>query len=510
MDLAYDWFQNNISLVYFVYGLTFVIMGVMIWVTPKTDTEFQLGKVLWLFVAYALLHAPGDFLDMWAANNRISDTLYLSGQFLTYSSYLFLFEFGRRLINISKMSIPWWVLPILVVSVVSLATASDSPGTTANVLFGYIIRFPAGIMSGLGFFWFYKAHEEILRSLKVKRYFVAATLSLFAWAFFCGLVRSKADFFPANWLNTESFGQTFRMPVYFFRSLSAVTLAWAIPGILGIFNWKVLNELKKARMWLERQTAELEVKNSQLHDLNADKDKFFSIIAHDLRGPLSAMIIYTKQLTERVDTYSKNNLKESLEKLNLSAVQVNALLENLLTWSKIKQGMIEFSPKKINVIGIVEGIFDLYASNAEEKGIALTYDMVSYTYIYADHPMITSVLRNLVSNSLKFTDFGGTIKVSVAQSPSTQFVEISVADTGVGMTTEDLANLFRIDVQFSGVGTAGEQGTGLGLKICKDLVEIHRGKLQVESQVGKGTIFKLVLPAATLETIPGIETTAHA
>lgn len=483
-------------------------MGVAIWLTPKKDSDFLLGKVLWLFVAYALLHAPGDFLDMWVITGNVNETISLAGQLLTYLSYLFLFEFGRRLVNLGRHIISWWILPILVAGVVSVAVRSHSLWTTADVLIGYVIRFPGGVMASLGFFCYYEAQKNILKSLKVRKYFLAASISLLAWAFFCGLVRPEADFFPANWLNIRTFEQTTSTPVYVFRSLAAVVLTWAIPGIMSIFHLRTITMLKEAQTRLERQASELEVKNAQLHELNAGKDKFFSIIAHDLRSPFNALLCLTEIISERFDSLPADKLKEYLAKLRLSSERLYDLLENLLTWSLLQRGLMEYRPKVFDLSKIANEIVELFISNAEQKNITLVHSVPSEIQVSADYAMVSTVVRNLVSNALKFTNSGGAIKVS-AQASTSRLVEIAVEDNGTGMNAEDLEKLFRIDVQHTNAGTAGEQGTGLGLHLCKDLIERNGGKLWVESLVGKGTIFRFTLPAATTDQMENLSNLAE-
>ena len=243
MDLIYQWFQSNLDIVFLVYGLAFVVMGVALLAQPRKESGFQLEGILWLFAAYAFIHAPGDFLDMWAVAKGRSEAIYQFGQVLTYISYLFLFEFGKRLIGLTGKLVARWILPITMAGIVIAAGFSSAPWTTAHVLVGYFIRFPGGVMAGLGFFWYYSSQKKILESLRVKRYFYVTGISLLAWAFFCGLVRERADFFPASWLNTETFSQTVRIPVYLFRSMCALVVAWAVPGILGISSWEMLSRV---------------------------------------------------------------------------------------------------------------------------------------------------------------------------------------------------------------------------------------------------------------------------
>ncbi|MDQ7780680.1 MAG: PAS domain S-box protein, partial [Planctomycetota bacterium] len=225
---------------------------VAIWTHPKKGSAFTLANVLWLFVAYAAIHAVADFLAVWAAFNKAHGPLREIEHFITYISYLFLFEFGRRLTRLSGKAIAWWTLPLAAAGVVAASLFSADPLTTANVLVGYMIRFPAGLMAGFGLLWYWRSIREKTVLPKLGVYFTAGAVSLLAWAFFCGFVRAKGSFFPANWLNIQSFGETMKIPVYFFRAACALVSAWAFVGILKIFSWETIAKLQQAQQTLER------------------------------------------------------------------------------------------------------------------------------------------------------------------------------------------------------------------------------------------------------------------
>lgn len=239
---------------------------------------------------------------------------------------------------------------------------------------------------------------------------------------------------------------------------------------------------------------ELQAKNAQLAELNASKDKFFSIISHDLRSPFSVMMGQAQLLAANVDRYSQMELKAQLEKLSASADKLYTLLENLLTWSRLQRGAMVYTPEPFLLNEIIEDNLALFLSKAEQKDITLNSRLNAEMTVYADYQMVNTVLRNLVSNALKFTPAGGRITLS-AQAQDGQ-VEITVRDTGVGIAPDDLAKLFRIDTQYTQMGTAGETGTGLGLSLCKDLVEKNGGRIWVESVVGQGATFRFTLPLA--------------
>lgn len=232
-----DFFIRNLDLVFFVYGSVFMTIGAVVWLQPKERSRFKLAGILWLFVAYALIHAPADFIDMWNVIKGKNQFLFATAQVLTYISYVFLFEFGRRLIGFPR-KITTLILSAAIGAIFLASILSRDFWTTSNILVGYFIRFPAGVMSGLGFLFYALRENALLKELKIRRYFFFASLSLLAWSFFCGLVRAKAGFFPANWLNTESFLSSVKIPVYVPRTICALVFTWAIYGILKIFNWE--------------------------------------------------------------------------------------------------------------------------------------------------------------------------------------------------------------------------------------------------------------------------------
>lgn len=245
-----------------------------------------------------------------------------------------------------------------------------------------------------------------------------------------------------------------------------------------------------------RKQAEEELRslNQQLQEANASKDTFFSIIAHDLRSPFMGLIGLTEAIVENFDLYPPDKVKALMSRLHLSSKRLYALLTNLLTWSRLHRGLMEYEPEEIRIDGIVTHNVRLFASNAEQKQIALTNLVPEKTAAYADNKMVDMVIRNLISNALKFTEAGGTIEISAQKNQNV--IEIAVSDTGIGMNQAYLDTVFHIDARCSRAGTAGEEGTGLGLILCKELVEKNGGNISVESEVGNGSTFRFTLPQA--------------
>ncbi|MEI7501609.1 MAG: PAS domain-containing sensor histidine kinase, partial [Bacteroidota bacterium] len=239
-----------------------------------------------------------------------------------------------------------------------------------------------------------------------------------------------------------------------------------------------------------RKQSELEIKlkNQELSKLNTEKDRFFSIIAHDLRTPFNGFLGFTKMMVEELDTLTLKEIQKIALSMRNSASNLFRLLENLLEWSRMEQGLIPFNPKIVQLFSIIDESAAMVVEPAKSKGIELTCDIPPDLQVFADTNILQTVIRNLVSNAVKFTPKGGKVTIAAKSVPD-HSVEISVIDTGIGMNPEMIADLFRLDVQTNRRGTENEPSSGLGLLICKDFVEKHGGKLWVESEEGKGSTF---------------------
>jgi len=248
----------------------------------------------------------------------------------------------------------------------------------------------------------------------------------------------------------------------------------------------------------DRKQAEEEIKrkNELLQTTNAEKDKFFSIIAHDLRSPLSAFVAATQILAEEIQTMNMEEIREITQNLKTSASNIYTLLENLLEWSRLKRGGMDFIPEKLNLKEKIESCIDVLTESARKKRIELTFSIPDEMEVFADNHMIDAVIRNLVSNSVKFTPAGGKINVAAVYS-NNHFIEIKISDSGIGMTPELKNKLFMINEKTSRNGTEGELSTGLGLLLCKEFIEKHNGKIWVESEVGAGSIFSFTIPESS-------------
>lgn len=229
-----------------------------------------------------------------------------------------------------------------------------------------------------------------------------------------------------------------------------------------------------------------------LIEINTTKDKFFSIISHDLRNPFASIVSFSRILKRDIENMSIEELQELALELDKSVLKINNLLENLLQWSRAQTGKIKYFPEYIAVHEIVKDNIHLYKNNAKEKGITLLDNVDDNLPVWADKNMTDTIIRNLLSNALKYTDEGG--KITITSHVADHMAYISVKDSGVGMSEESQKKIFRMDTLHSTYGTMDEKGSGLGLLLCKEFVEKQGGSISFESELNKGSIFTFSLP----------------
>ena len=238
---------------------------------------------------------------------------------------------------------------------------------------------------------------------------------------------------------------------------------------------------------------------SELIAINQSKDKLLSIIAHDLKSPFTAIIGYSDLLVQSFSDFNKEEIKEFIKSINTISKQQYELLENMLQWSRMQTGRMEFIPILLDLVSITAGVLELFRENAAQKNITLSSRHKGNTQIVADKNMLETILRNLVSNAIKFTYSGGSVLLSTER--FVHHTEIRIQDDGMGMDEDTVQDLFSIDAHHSTKGTADEKGTGLGLVLVKELLELCGGDISVESQPHTGTTFSVTIPNGKLRPL---------
>lgn len=281
------------------------------------------------------------------------------------------------------------------------------------------------------------------------------------------------------------------------NGLTALAIAFA----LSVIMWNLFRTKMKQAFTIAEQARLLEIRNKKLKEqtdsqrlLLKMRDKIFSIIAHDLKSPLNGVLGLSEILYKEVEMDAAK-IKDFGGLIWHSTKQTYFLLENLLEWAQMQQHQIPFSPVALNLKLMVMETFALLSENATQKNIQLYNNVNDKITVWADRPMLNSIIRNLVSNAIKFTPKGGTITLTAQQVEN--FVQISVTDNGVGIDPKIQKTLFAEGWNTSTYGTQNEKGTGLGLVLCKEFTECHGGIMQVESEPGKGSTFRFSIPVST-------------
>jgi signal transduction histidine kinase len=243
----------------------------------------------------------------------------------------------------------------------------------------------------------------------------------------------------------------------------------------------------------ERKLAELQIKlqKERLQELNATKDKFFSIIAHDLKSPFNSIMGFCELLVEQIRKKDFNGIEKYAGFIRQSSQMAFDLLINLMVWSRSQTGRMECNPVQFDLMESILEITAMFDDIAWQKGIVIKRELPPKVAVFADRSMINTVLRNLISNAIKFTNPGGEIILTVIEEKNK--LTVSVKDNGIGIPNNSIDKLFRIDENYSTRGTASETGTGLGLILCKEFIEKHNGEIRVESEPGKGSTFYFTL-----------------
>lgn len=282
-------------------------------------------------------------------------------------------------------------------------------------------------------------------------------------------------------------------------SLGSLVLVFILLSVVLYINANRNRIKKEITNLLQEKNRELEAANKKLvesehnlKDLNATKDKFFSIIGHDLRNPLNALIGFSELIAANSREFSKEDIHRYSVIINESAKNIHQLIENLLNWSRAQTGNIDFSPAHIPLSDFVSEIHKVLKINADNKNIRIDIDIPETIKVFADKNLLSTILRNLISNAVKFTTEGG--KVFITAEEDNGKILVSVTDTGIGMNQEQVDLLFTLGTSKSTPGTTKEQGTGLGLILCKEFIEMHDGEIWAESEQGKGSTFKFTIP----------------
>ena len=246
------------------------------------------------------------------------------------------------------------------------------------------------------------------------------------------------------------------------------------------------------RIWTFHDITERKVFEKQLIQLNTDKDRFISILAHDLRSPFSSLLGFSELLRKKLRTYPIEKVEKMVESIYTTARKTYELLEDTLLWANVKSKNLTFDPSLVNITEIISEVADILEPSAKGKNIKIENVLKDKLDVYADIYMLKAILRNVVSNAIKFTREGGTIAISAFHNAN--YTTVKISDNGIGIKPEILEKLFNISSIQTSKGTANETGTGLGLLLCKEFVDKHGGKIWIDSEINKGSEVLFTIP----------------
>lgn len=253
-------------------------------------------------------------------------------------------------------------------------------------------------------------------------------------------------------------------------------------------------QLDRLNNEISERKNELEAQRAQLELLNQTKDRFFTIISHDLKTPVTTIGGLSSLLSETAGTIRPDQIREYTEMISTASSELAILLDNLLEWAMAQTGRLSYSPEVVSLKDLASESLRMLIPDAKAKKIELKTEIEGPMEAFVDKNMISTVIRNITSNAIKFTPLGG--KVTLKAKGEYSSLEFSVVDTGIGISSENLDRLFMLDRNFSSKGTAGEQGFGIGLVLSKEFVDAHKGEIWAESELGKGTSVRFTIPNA--------------
>ena len=508
MNTVGFFFQNHLGAIFLVYGLAFVVMGLVIFAQPIAESRFKLAKIIRQLGWFGVLHGINEWLDGWAqlyGRNMPLDILRLG---MIAASYLFLFEFGRRLFRLEMEKYPAGlkeiagcftkvISPALAVFIVGASFFAPDPWRTRMTWTRYLLGFPGGLLISAGFFFYYKYTKKILEPLGAKKYFNADALAFLLYGILAGLIVPRGLQGPWQWLKLESFFSDIGIPLQVFRTACAIIAGWATIGMLRIFQLATIRDLEKEiarskrlemeREWLNNELVRL---NEKLVALDKRKSDVVAMVSHEFRGPLGILQEAIDLLLQGHGGDLGPDQRGLLEMVKRSIARLIRLVTGVLDISKIEAGKIELKKERIDLPALIDEVVALHGKKMADKQIVFQKKLADDTgVLWADQDKLSQVLINLLANAIQYTPSHGSVTVAVGGTESE--VRFEISDTGSGIPKEYSEKIFD---RFERIGIERQEGTGLGLPIAKDIVELHKGRIWVESEVGKGSKFCFVLP----------------
>lgn len=513
----YHWIKNNPDPAYFIYSFTFLVMGLAILIQPRKNTEFKLAGILGVLAGFGLTHAVSEWLAMGTLAKGSGQLVYFMQVFMRFVSFVLLFEFGRCLILISEAEpsvrqrglarvFTRHITLFLVGAVFFMSFNSLDPLRTMDVISRYFLAFPGGILTGAGFFYYYKYTKDLLVRAKVKRYFFSAGVSFLVYGVLSGLIAAGDGLFIRVLFFKGFFLSALKIPVIVLRIICMAVAAWSVFGVLRIFNWEMTKKLKKEI--IERRLAEEalksayeELKNVQDKLIQAEKmsaiGRLAGGVAHEVNNPLTGvlnMVQLAKMAAREKHDFNLSEFKEYLDIIEDSALRCKRITGSLLDFSRVGSGQ----KLAISLNELVEKTAILIGYELKLRNISFEPEFTKpLPKIAGDPQLLQQVVVGLCANAQWAVDkkfaknAGGKIFIKTWYSGQDKQVCLSIADNGIGIPGDKISKIFEPFFTTKDVG----EGTGLGLAVAYSFIREHKGTVTVESRENEGTVFSLKFPA---------------
>lgn len=471
LDFIKAWSENNLDIIFFFSGFGFFIMGIAILVQPKKGSEFRIADFIWFLAAFGLTHGLNEHLDMWSLIRGRHPFLDFVRWYILVISYIFLFEFGRNLIRMISLGssmlqkraakiLGWWCTPLIAAFILYKSVFTYDFWMIASIWTRYLFGFIGSFLIGIGLYLYYRNNEAIFRPIKVKKYFYTCSIIFYIYCFLGGLVVPKADFFPSSWLNTESFLKTVYFPVQFFRAVCALTAAWAIAGILKIFNWEVRSKLEVSRNRLRKMIF-------KVSKLEEDERRRIAEDLHDHIGQNLAISKIRLKTLKETSMSSSEAIDNVLELIDESIAYTRSLT-------------FELSPPILHQLGFVPAVEWLaeqfrkkYGLIAEVVSEGAIHDIGSEKSIVL-FKTVRELLHNIVKHALAK-------KAVIIIKKDYKGLCVTIEDDGIGFNTESINDY-------------GENVSGFGIFNIQERIAYFNGTFNIESERSRGTKIEIIVP----------------
>lgn len=459
------------DIIYFIYGLSFFVLGVLILSVPTKESNLFFAKKIWLLGMFALIHAFVEWMVLYRHIYKNESSLILFEIVLLLISYLFLFEFSRFILRksfenpYSKWHFIYYIYSAPVIyslgTVLLLIYVNDFAGLDGIIIaIRYTYGFWGALFLGIGLYFYSNTLKDIQSILKIRWYLKISGISFLLYAIFAGLVVPEVNAFPANYLNEVWFRDTFHIPVQVFRALCALVIALSSIKVLDIFRTELESKLQKSFQQIK---------------------EFNSNASHQLKTPLSAMKVQIDVTLQKSRTCQEYEIV--LQSINEEVDVLQELITNLLTLTRMQDKSIKDAFEKISVDDILLEVVGEYLLVANKKSIQLEIEELDELTILGNKTLLNIFITNLIDNAVKYTPNNRTIHITLKDKT------LTIKDEGIGIAKENLNSIFNKFYQIRDKENKSYKGYGLGLPMVQKIVKLHDATIFVDSEVDKGTTF---------------------